>query len=816
MGYQARFAFGSKKLLLSEGRYEVLSGFVPPSTFEYADLSAPTGLSRYSQKVLAKRPAQQELMVPVRIIGASGAEVERAINDLTYMMLQAGDDLQPLMFGWKNTDGIPFEPFWGQSGAFRNVIVYGGSVERSEEIGYGDLRETAERIFLSLQVSAYILGQEQAVLFAQGIVYPDSIGILTGEARGIALSESGAINKVNNPVFGDNSSTWNTGWTAVATLDAIENKQPEFIVFGASSAWLINNEITYRNFTISVTALNTTQHVFQFYAKKEDGGAVDGSMISGTYNSVDRPLTFESVGSGWYRCYAYFNGIASAIALGVTVKTGAALYVDAFMFSDSDLRKIPTIYGDLPGAKWAGTAHNSNSQINIAGIDMRCETRSLMPSGEGTIRIVWESPSPSADLGGFTMVATDGLFSIGWNAGSNRWEMSDFINTITYTPAAFSTSDVFVFHFVYGPSGMAIYIDGAVKQTGSSFEPFRLAGPDITTLAWDGIVSGFTTFATEMDATQVSDDYDQVSQLVADGQRVDYLPFCLGPQPAGAHDGAIYSSAWDYLVINDIPGTAPAETTIVSKISSSKSLLIGSFASKVFPPQEREWFLDLQGTVRSGALNGEIERTSVGTTEVELPAGGGIDLYNVLSELGGKKGYVAVSFYDSTTGGVEARLMARYSTDLDVVSELQALNTSSSEFREFLIGPIFFPELPVINQRDPIVGGAETIELLIGVQRPSGTNNLDLDFYRLLVGDVAYVKRSGSGSMDAIVIENGRAWGYNSGVLIEILDYQGDIIELEPAKWNTLILHRTNLEAVHLYTDGSSIDILITPRYLVM
>jgi len=121
---------------------------------------------------------------------------------------------------------------------------------------------------------------------------------------------------------------------------------------GSNNAWLLQANVTGQNFryydisvssvyTISIYAKAGTTNWFFFYAVNGTGAWFDlGNGVVGTLNSGVVSSSIESVGDGWYRCSATYNGSLSSMRVylsdgnnNVNATTGANIYIQDAMLN---------------------------------------------------------------------------------------------------------------------------------------------------------------------------------------------------------------------------------------------------------------------------------------------------------------------------------------------------------------------------------------------------------------------------------------------------------------------------------------------------
>ena len=348
MGWIAKLVRDNQTLVdLNAGRYGLGLDFVPPGAAEMSQIAGGNLLRKVGQNA--------RWAFSVRVLGANNAEVERGIADLEQALALAGDADHPLFLEWRPSDTVSFEPTWGQWNTNRRVeIVSADSRVLWDYYAVSNLREKGAFLTIGTEIRSYSLGGIQRLALSAGGMLEDCVGLSRkGDSRGLIVPPA-TTNCFTNPIFGH--STWNNGWTAEASVQATQNIDGRFLLFGRSSAKLTNpNSVTSLEFRQNVT-LTVATYVLSFYVKRQDGAAVTTADCWVMYNNVSLTTTFSAIGNGWYRATATVTGVASAIAAGIELAPRRTVYVDGFQ-AELGTIATPLCYGDMLGCVWKGTAH---------------------------------------------------------------------------------------------------------------------------------------------------------------------------------------------------------------------------------------------------------------------------------------------------------------------------------------------------------------------------------------------------------------------------------------------------------------------------
>jgi alpha-D-ribose 1-methylphosphonate 5-triphosphate synthase subunit PhnG len=374
---------GVRYIDLQAGRYRVHQGWAPPSAAILPLLAEGTSANRNGATLAGRRPVTRSFSLRVNVTGSTDAEIRRGVNDIDAMLALAGDDLEPLYLEFKpNSDTL--EPMWGNYGVNLCYEIVSGSVEIEKSYLTGARLANDVDVIISITVKPYAVGKPQLLCSATGGVREDVIGSSDGSSRGLVVAEATPTggNQFGNPVFGYN--TWNGGWSAGVNVNAAQNTDPTYILFGRSSARLTAFSSSSATYTQSINLGSTSTHTVSAYVKKRDGSVVttaDAKM----YYAGDQTTSVLSVGDGWYRLSASFTGIASAQNVGISLQAaGVELFADMFQV-ELGTYATPPCYGDMLGCAWGGTAHSSTSSRTAARI--RLPVSAAWSQGGCTIRM---------------------------------------------------------------------------------------------------------------------------------------------------------------------------------------------------------------------------------------------------------------------------------------------------------------------------------------------------------------------------------------------------------------------------------------------
>ena len=808
MGFQARFERGANYIDLTTGGYSIMGDFMPPGTQENSNIAFGTALNvTGGGEVISKTAANIEFSFTVRALGGSDAECSNLIDRLAWFVRQNDDPNLPLYFCYRSDDAYLYEPLWGQTGAFRRLEVLGAGVQKTGPYA-SPVKEIAQLATVSLLTKPYALGKRQRMGEATGAVLEDIVGVPEGKSRGAYLVQNGLYNLFTNPIFGN--AIWNTGWTSShADMAAEQNLVREFLLYGKSSARLVNSSASSQTYLQNVTFGNVNDHAIWCYVRKPGGSAVTSSDIQIYFNAAALTTTFVSVGNGWYWAWAAVVGVVAATAGGIQVKADRTVYVDGFMASSSNVTSPHHnyFYGDQLGCRWSGTAHASSSLCWGAATYIRVTGIESFKGTAGTVRMVYQHKSDQ-----FFYMWDTGAYQLRFGSNADRYTFTDGTNSVLSSEVARTNGEVIIIHSVYDKtSGLALYVNGVADGTNASINTtatptyLYIGSDDVSSNLMDGTIMDFATFDRPMTATEIAADYANLSEATDAGRKLAGIPYIWtkdGDNIVDQYDDATHD---DFAIAAGIPGTAPADTVLHLKASSPD-------ASYLISNQIFNRYLDMNAGHKAPA-----ETISVNTTEVDFPAlaADKISFSQDREAYYNRQAYIFATVTDVGTT-LQGRLRSNFSSALVVSGEFQSLAADVTD-RQFVIGPIYVPSGPDV--RYEWAGTASNLKFYLGFKRTTaGAANVTLGTYRLLIGQVAYIYVTGSNTQE-VILSGGRAWGYDVGYTqqIEYPVYRGDPIEFEPDKINHVVIKSGDLAGA--YNSAKTVTIqraYVIPRYLLL
>ena len=813
--YTLELRKGARTLDLMSGRYK--ADFVPPAVNLTPQLASGTSANRYGGALkVGQRAADRSISLLIHIRGQSEREISAGAGVVRAFLDQAGDESEPVyLVYWPNSD-TP-EPLWGQGRLYYEVLS--SQMTLDPIFGQRGLREKATRLSVTLLVKPFALGRKQRLVSAKGALREDVEG--KNFSRGLLIQDGALTNIFTNPVFGH--TTYDNGWTTAAALVSEKNTDEKFILFGAASARLYCITTATGAFTQSLTLAAST-HILSCYAKREDGAAITGSDVNLIYNGAEPSASYIAVGDGWSLIRASITGTGGAAAIGVSVQYPRQVYVDGFqVVASADAR--PFFFGDLLGCAWSGTAHASTS-TQAASVLTITATDDTLREAQGCVRILWRPY-----LGYDAALATQYLFSSGasglnayYQASDDKFYLTDGTNTVSTAAQTFTAFNLIFLHFVWGPSGLAIYKDGASAASGASFDPVAAATLYLLCNSSSaqqavGTAMDFTIFGVELTAAQVLDDFNNLTQIASDVERVGALPWLWTKDGDSIVDNADDSTRDNWAVIGSIPGSLDAQTRIKCLKSNAHDQIIFSNARlEDFLLPDGWSFFDLSGTADVGNSSGDAYQTLT-----NVSTGGNTIQSSELSVQNAKilKGLTIRGVIRLNDAGSNLQVsVGEFLGGLEVNTEFKSVTTTAA-FRLVYTDAVSFTETP-FEFLDWIGINANYVAYQFRAKRTSGTANLSIDYFALLPTPFMIIGEAGNSLLRLGVLYDSlrkTAWSYNDALdeLIDPINLHGDILELSPSVYNILFCYQgdTGINPTVSHTLTYS-RVEIRPRYALL
>lgn len=546
MSYVVKFSRGTASIDLTTGRYS-------------ADFIPPRGQGVYTFEV--------------RVLGASMAEIQRSKKDLETFVGDYGDRANPLRLEWKPDNNAGAEPVWGQFGATKKAEIINAYVDWWDDYQVTVYRPQGARLLVTCTLGA-VEGARQLLANAKGGIVEDWIGTTDGTSRGIIIPEADATNgnKSLNPIFGHG--TYNTGWTAGTGITETKNSDPNFVLWGLNSAKLTASSATVADnlYTENINPGNTNKHTHTIYAKLPNSGTVSSTQVVLYFNDAAQTTTYTAMGNGWYRLgCANFDGVNAATCdCGVQVKNNYTVYITGHQVEE---RAYATafFYGDMLGGAWASTPHESKSTRAVSCLSL--PTADIFNYASGSIRIIWRADRANttyADDAYLLYLSAD--FNLYFEDTADQWSYK-LVDSTGVIDDTFVAGDIVVIHLTWSPSGSSLYVNGI--STDADYKTFALPtylyiGSNATPAAHiGGTVMGLDIYNHVITDAEALADYTNISQLIADGQPVDPIPYIWSASADGVVQNADADTNNNWAVVGGIQGDQPADVEANLAIGSN-------------------------------------------------------------------------------------------------------------------------------------------------------------------------------------------------------------------------------------------------------
>lgn len=819
MGYVAKLKHGSRTLDLASGRYGVSEDFAPPTAQMTVNYSGGTSANRLGgSSRVSDRAENRSWTFGMHVRGDSIGEIRRAVDDLQSFLGWAGDNREPMYFQWNASDAVP-TPAWGQDGSLLYEIT-DGYVSLPGENYYSIAALNKQGLpfcTVTLTVKPFAFGLPQTVAQARGSISHDTVGTAGGRDRGLVVSWN-STNKFTNPVF--DHPTWNTGWSTGANMRSTVNADQQFVAFGVQSAKLESysgSPIFVENLT-----LNVNNHAVSFYAKRPDGGVVNSSVCFVVLAGTGVASTYVPLGNGWYRVYAIGAASASSAGYGAGLASSSGpnvVYVDGFQCEEA-IFTTPLATGDSLGCAWTGTAHASTTTRATSAFLRLPLDNSIFSSTRGSIRTV----ITTRDIGwtGYFWAWQEAATSMRlyYDVSLGRWYLTDNTNSVSFT-SSLAANTTYVIHAVWDRGRLQLYINGASVASGATFAPASTA-PTYLYIGSspapgdqkNAIVGGLTVWRDALTTAQVLADYENVSPIAADGQRVGEIPYAWTLDGDGIVDTYDDSTHKNYAVFQHVPGSMPADTLYEIAGSNINNAWVGLWQTREYIHPARVLYSEQSGTA-DGNSSGGAYRTSasVSTTEddVTVSALGFASDAKLYRFVQGREwfAFARMRNVSAVTGRVRQLLIPSVYQNL---YGKQYGAVSSQFFEQSLVPSIVFP---VLDYSRLAFAGIEHYLMVTN----SGASVVNTDFYCLFPRPLATFKlglkttiRGGEWSNEWI--HSVSSWHYNEA------GTTADSLDLAPDTHNVALFACDNLPQGSL-GDENNIEmtysrVIVTPRYSLL
>lgn len=798
--------------------------FVPPETVMTPQIAAGSAANWTGGRLVGRKPQTRTLTFSVRVVGSSESSIVNALRAVKAMLVQAGDASMPVVVKYAPNSDTP-EPVWGQFGARLSYEVLAGRVTIGPDYMRAERRSKAVTATFELTIQPFASGKQQRLCSAVGGVFEDTIGMVDGRSRGIAISEA-TTNKIINPVFG--YSTYDNGWTAAAGVVQHKNIDPAYAMFGAVSARLVATGAAA--FYVSVNVGNTNTHTLSFYVKKIDGSAVTNADVRPRYDaSIPSDAAYTSVGNGWYRVVKSFTGINASVVCGVhLVAAGVTVYVTGFQLEEKSYA-TPLANGDMLGCAWTSTAHASTSTRTAAAVKISTDIE-FFSNVPVTVRVVFRTSEIAAAHDTYLMDLRDGSHTSApyLYIASGATRVSCVYNGNLVQSQVLSANTWYVAHMTISAAGsLNLYVNatnngGAAAAGAVVFGANLFIGSNYSSASQaDTTIGGLAVFPYDLTAAQIALDYANMAPLLAAGLRVEGVPYLWTKDGDDKVDNCNDSTRDNWCVAGGVEGSSAARTTISMQLSEylSSAAPIGLSLLDVerFSNAEVSALMaDETGTVDAGSCGGSYEAVSVATSET----GPSNFITGMFKPLAGRA-FVLVTRIKNAGSNLLERGFITIAGSTQY-SDWKAV-ANNAAYRLNYTNDLRMPD--DTDAGAGLLNVTKTFSAGIGLKRSSGgAANVDVDFVQLLPRPLALLSPANPTSTAGIIVSGERVYTLDQpliGVSTTVSDFydyarlMGDVIEFRPDRLNVMF----SFIALNAVANPALADaiyyqrVMVTPRY---
>ncbi len=827
MGYYAKLVHGSKVFNLNDAVYSLGDDFIPPGASEQTNWSGMAMSNEfYGASSLSQRGQDREFTFSVHITGLSDAQVTFAASLLERFLRLSRDKSDTLYLEFRGDNDVSVSPLWGTYGApLRYEIKKLNSFVLSPVMGQSDAwRRHMGYNRITVTVAPYAEKADQRLGTATGGILEDNWGTPDGSSRGLIVPEA-TTNKCTNPVFGN--ADWDNGWTAIATTGLLisQNTDPQYCLPGLISSAAIqytNAPETLSIYAQSINVGNTNNHTFSALVKMPDGSAPTSSDVVIYYN-INKTTTYTNLGNGIYLLSATTAGINGATNTGIAILGAKKIYLLAYQCEEKAYH-TPICWGTLMGCAWTGTAHASTTTRTAAMC--KVDGADIYDPGQGTIVVVWKSPPVLTGAAFYLFhTSTNSRLYLYCN-GSNSYTLSDGTNSATATSQTIAANTIYVFHCVYGPAGMTLYVSGTSQATQATFLPaavdgYIAIGTDATATAHaNGTFLGVVPYNKPMTAAEVTASYNNIYRQVTGGdglgQRLSAIPWLWTKDGDDVIDNHNDSGHDNFAVIGGIPGSADARIRALVTVSSSSTswegwLIKSSSPGGDFITPSWQWVADANNTsIGAGATysGGKITSFTINTTGTAVIS---TEPFRSYMDWGNTHYFIRL---DDTGSDLKTAPMFNFNETGNIFGDFKAISGKSTS-RMFYSGSMFIGFPPYAKKSDLIVHPK------VWLKRTTGSHVLKVDCGYILPSQLWKIRSAIStseGAFAKFVVHKGRGYEVNStGVIVKPSLTFGDEITLSPQRNNYLFGLSGKDGSAHVIADTFTFtDFYVTPRYSIV
>ncbi len=808
------FVKGAQVLNLRGDVYKFERGFMPPATQHAVQTAQGTAINREGGRLISRKPINREwtfdvgsALDPQSISGA-----QRAARALQRLLNEAGDEINPLYVEYRFNDSMP-DPLWGQRGTPLRYEVIQGRAEFERQGGLS--WHQMPNLKIDLEIKPYARGAVQRLASARGAAYYDVLGSETNQRRGLVVDQA-TTNLITNPIFG-NTTAWDTEWTA-GTDVAEANTDLRFVYPSARvSAHLTGQHPDPNDNTFLQTVTSSDEKTLSLYVMRPDRGVIDTTVCSAHFGGTIVDTAYEEIENGVYRLVAPTSSVITpeTTTYGIAIQQGWSVYVLGAQL-EAQNHATPLCAGDFIGCAWSSTAHASTSTRTAGRCRLLIGTDTLNVA-QGSIRIIWRAGQASTTYGADAFLFTTGTLRAAFLASSDRFTLNDNTNVANSSAQTFSTGDLIILHFTWGPDGLALYLNGVLNGSNGTYTPPTLGaycyiGSNAAAAAQaGGAFLDFATFDVPLTPAQILADYNDLAPLIARDDCPGSIPYLWTKDGDDTVDNCNDSTRDNWALADGIPGTAPALTRFKFDLAAAitdddRGFWLSNNIVDEFHDPSADMFYDRSGTVVSGACGGEVELVSINSTD-------GQDYFINAAHYGQLAGNEVIAFIRLNDDGSDLTIasLVELQGPLLIMGDAHAIVTDST-YRLFATPPMIIPGLsPLGLSFDGQIG------IGMHLQRSTGEGSAHVDFIALLPAPVALIMTPTEILVDTFLYLEGtigQLQFQDNGLFEGFATVLGTAIELYPDKINLLQSFMGAPGRPHVVSRTLTyVEILVTPRY---
>lgn len=816
--FWARLVWADRVLNLNAEPWILMPNFSPPGVGRVVEYSENIRQLTGGADRIGESYTDRAWSFDVRVAGSNEEEVNGYINKLATFLEQSRNSNSKLYLEYYPHNAIGNVPLWGQ-GVYRYHIKDSYCFIASPWMQ----RDAFAIVTANVTIAPQAEGSRQRLANAKGMVV---YGMQIDELQGISVGYGGT-NLVINPVF-SNPTDWFTGW-GTTSLNVSKNTDPKYILFGDTSIRIDDKVAAIARLTTAVSLGTANSYCVSAYVRKTDDtlpGTADFSFIGGV--SVLSGLYSIDQGGGWYRMYSYYPTPAgTAGTVGINIPDyGNSFYMQGFQceLTDANLLDTPDVlvFGDQPGAVWgAGGRGSATSEGDPGGLSLTVAGDTINYVS-GCIRVAVKWNCDHSDSGTQTLFYAGTAFRGYFAPATDKFTFYTAGTVATSGSQSFHAGSVCVYHFVWGLQDhntySIIYVNGTPSGSVATSAPNVMTSPmfigNNSSYAnpLKANILDFTIWDIKPSAAQILADYNQLAQLVRGdnqmGRQRNPIPYISTKGGAGTVHSHYDAAHEDFAIIANIPGDLPARTIFDVSLNLSGTADCGLLMSN---------HTYVHYLTKGDEYSGVSSAGSVGTAWVSFP-GTAIEILRDWSAYRGQKIYLSTMLTDAGTVDAVGRMRIFYASGVNsYVSESTTLDTTAAGTQWYLIGPMFIPK-SMPSEYDWM----NTVkELNYGFQlcRTTGGGTITMQQYRMHVGDTIYVALTGMNGVttQSMIIDGNNVYTYHTGKEDGVRVLYGDIIEVEPRRYNHLIVFPFKIGRTAIPLDTVTFNrVYVVPRYSLL